>query len=33
MSPSRVGRFSMSVVNLLVWVVVGGLWWKLLRYW
>nr|WP_258306256.1 anion permease [Halomonas sp. A11-A] len=25
--------FIMSVVNLLVWVVVGGLWWKLLGYW
>lgn len=25
--------FVMSVVNLLVWVVVGGLWWKLLGYW
>ncbi|MQT59175.1 DASS family sodium-coupled anion symporter [Pseudomonas sp. FSL R10-0399] len=25
--------FIMSVVNLLVWVVVGGIWWKVLGYW
>nr|WP_246362653.1 DASS family sodium-coupled anion symporter [Marinobacter oulmenensis] len=25
--------FVMSLVNLLIWVVVGGLWWKILGYW
>ena len=25
--------FVMSVINLAVWVVVGGVWWKLLGYW
>ena len=25
--------FVMSVVNLLIWVVVGGIWWKVLGYW
>ncbi|MBV0932078.1 anion permease [Marinobacterium weihaiense] len=25
--------FIMSVANLIVWVIVGGLWWKLLGYW
>ena len=25
--------FVMSLVNLVVWIVVGGLWWKLLGYW
>ncbi|OOV87157.1 anion permease [Oceanospirillum linum] len=25
--------FVMSVVNLIIWVVIGGLWWKLLGYW
>jgi len=25
--------FIMSVVNLLVWVTVGGIWWKVLGYW
>jgi len=25
--------FVMSLVNLAVWIVVGGLWWKLLGYW
>ncbi|SPP31097.1 Putative malate transporter YflS [Arsenophonus endosymbiont of Aleurodicus floccissimus] len=25
--------FILSVVNLLIWLVIGGLWWKLLGYW
>ncbi|MFT5987570.1 MAG: DASS family divalent anion:Na+ symporter [Marinobacter psychrophilus] len=25
--------FVMSVVNLAVWVVVGGVWWKIFGYW
>lgn len=25
--------FVMSLVNLIIWIVVGGLWWKLLGYW
>ncbi|AVU08645.1 MULTISPECIES: anion permease [unclassified Halomonas] len=27
-----IAGFIMSVVNLLIWVVVGGLWWKLLGH-